>query len=580
MCGERKWGEVKTRPPAGSSPRVRGTRSRYFTGRRTPRFIPACAGNADLACLSGGSRSDHPRVCGEREASPPPPPRPFGSSPRVRGTPPRGTGTVRPARFIPACAGNASSSAGWRIKVAVHPRVCGERADVPAVPGSSGGSSPRVRGTLPTGNDREPVFRFIPACAGNATTWRSSPARHPVHPRVCGERTSRPASGLQSTGSSPRVRGTRCTRRRRTIPAAVHPRVCGERCTLPPHVSDIAGSSPRVRGTPRRWRDTGQSIRFIPACAGNAQWIRCVRGAASVHPRVCGERFRLPSVFCAGRGSSPRVRGTPVPDHSGARTARFIPACAGNAGGSQPDGVQLPVHPRVCGERCRTAKSHTVRVGSSPRVRGTRNDLEKDHGLRRFIPACAGNAMSVSELEAAAAVHPRVCGERFRFVAPPFLWRGSSPRVRGTPDGAAKTRVSARFIPACAGNAPAQFSPKEAAPVHPRVCGERSVPDHSGARTGGSSPRVRGTHRLTICKYRVTRFIPACAGNALRDALNWPGGSVHPRVCGERAFVISGRFPARGSSPRVRGTLDSDSPDFDSYRFIPACAGNACRGVR
>ena len=93
--------------------------------------------------------------------------------------------------------------------------------------------------------------------------------------------------------------------------------------------------------------------------------------------------------------------------------------------------------------------------------------------LRRFIPACAGNAADRRVSKASLSVHPRVCGERAAAVAASCS-RGSSPRVRGT---------------------------------------ERML---NGRRHRGSSPRVRGTR---MCDSRA--WLPP----------------VHPRVCGEHALM-------------------------------------------
>ena len=95
-------------------------------------------------------------------------------------------------------------------------------------------------------------------------------------------------------------------------------------------------------------------------------------------------------------------------------------------------------------------------------------------------------------------VHPRVCGERLtlsRRIAPA---RGSSPRVRGTPGGAAVCRRHGRFIPACAGNAAHGGLVAVPEAVHPRVCGERVHPEAPSCIGYGSSPRVRGTHFIDL----------------------------------------------------------------------------------
>jgi len=260
------------------------------------------------------------------------------------------------------------------------------------VPRSSG-SSPRVRGTRRWLRRLGRAGRFIPACAGNAHDRHPRPHRWPVHPRVCGER-SRPTL-LSAQAPS------------------VHPRVCGERevrplmpCTFP---------------------------RFIPACAGNASTKEKARKRGPVHPRVCGERHTTTLTPVTSAGSSPRVRGTPRGVGGSLRHARFIPACAGNAGTQRCGVSAASVHPRVCGERLIAVAAVTVAIGSSPRVRGTHLHHLPDVRVRRFIPACAGNAMSAWESLAATY--------------------GSSPRVRGTLAGLCCHRRAVRFIPACAGNA-------------------------------------------------------------------------------------------------------------------------------
>ena len=214
----------------------------------------------------------------------------LGSSPRVRGTRPGSVRFGRSGRFIPASAGNASSTATSRRPRTVHPRECGERGAVVWQAGNEFGSSPRVRGTRRAGAVRRGAARFIPASAGNAPRRQTGPAPRPVHPRECGERLSDAELIAESTGSSPRVRGTRADK-------AVQ----------------------------------GRLQRFIPASAGNATSSRRRSADALVHPRECGERTSARVLPAIRSGSSPRVRGTRRAD-SGVRPGeRFIPASAGNA---------------------------------------------------------------------------------------------------------------------------------------------------------------------------------------------------------------------------------------------------------
>ena len=193
-------------------------------------------------------------------------------------------------RFIPACAGNSNAGASSPPSSPVHPRVCGELWGVCRAHSESSGSSPRVRGTPRSIVRHGVVGRFIPACAGNSRNSPGSSGEVPVHPRVCGELTKRPKVSTSRPGSSPRVRGTRCSSSRRRAVA-----------------------------------------RFIPACAGNSPAHRRRPSPAPVHPRVCGELIRGRLSCGLMGGSSPRVRGTRPLAHQPQRRHRFIPACAGNS---------------------------------------------------------------------------------------------------------------------------------------------------------------------------------------------------------------------------------------------------------
>ena len=275
--------------------------------------------------------------------------------------------------------------------------------------------------------------------------------------------------------------------------------------------------------------------RFIPACAGNAGRRRSRRSSRQVHPRVCGERPGESRPPFPGSGSSPRVRGTPHTAYAGAITARFIPACAGNATSRSAPPVGASVHPRVCGERLPTRARRQPWLGSSPRVRGTRRQRRGHQPDRRFIPACAGNAPATPPWMPSRPVHPRVCGERTEPFLPAKLDDGSSPRVRGTLDPAVLPDARRRFIPACAGNAPIRPPGEATGAVHPRVCGERSGRSTMMIWLVGSSPRVRGTRRGRQRARVRLRFIPACAGNAAKILRCVGAEMVHPRVCGERS---------------------------------------------
>ena len=192
----------------------------------------------------------------------------------------------------------------------------------------------------------------------------------------------------------------------------VHPRVCGEQPACGQICIHLIGSSPRVRGTVERQAGQQKTGRFIPACAGNSRTSADSANKKTVHPRVCGEQSFPPVIPHHKDGSSPRVRGTVDVPFSPFRFNRFIPACAGNRKTESNPTLCIAVHPRVCGEQALLIVAANGATGSSPRVRGTGNDIRHLRRPARFIPACAGNRGGRRPAPPAAAVHPRVCGEQ------------------------------------------------------------------------------------------------------------------------------------------------------------------------
>ena len=254
---------------SGSSPRMRGTlRARGISGDLV-RFIPAHAGNTKLFFRDHYSFPVHPRACGEHSF--------FsrfwlssgGSSPRMRGTLYHGDHGVNEIRFIPAHAGNTNSTLLRHFHVTVHPRACGEHKPNKRFLYLRGGSSPRMRGTRWLRFRLHADHRFIPAHAGNTPRCRTSRRAVPVHPRACGEHSDAPNRGAPFVGSSPRMRGT-------LFEKGVHNGV----------------------------------QRFIPAHAGNTAESDRLESEHSVHPRACGEHGSGDFHDRTVRGSSPRMRGT------------------------------------------------------------------------------------------------------------------------------------------------------------------------------------------------------------------------------------------------------------------------------
>ena len=253
----------------GSSPRSRGTPQRRVAARPPGRLIPAFAGNTGDVLRDIADRAAHPRVRGEHAGPGAVPATGDGSSPRSRGTLINPAEFPRRFRLIPAFAGNTTATTTAASLRPAHPRVRGEHIDEGRAARGERGSSPRSRGTPDARYHRVPAGRLIPAFAGN--TGCSSPGRCRVaaHPRVRGEHAADAEAAVLVYGSSPRSRGTLPTGnavksvqrlipafagntnrgRRRESPASAHPRVRGEHASFTHATNFSHGSSPRSRGT-------------------------------------------------------------------------------------------------------------------------------------------------------------------------------------------------------------------------------------------------------------------------------------------------------------------------------------------
>ena len=134
---------------------------------------------------------------------------------------------------------------------------------------TSVGSSPLTRGIQWLGFDGSRTHGFIPAHAGNTPLFPLLTNLNQVHPRSRGEYPIEHLSQKRSLGSSPLTRGIHAAEEQRA-----------------------------------------DQVRFIPAHAGNTNFLVQIHALPGVHPRSRGEYSIRPD--------SPDI------------TGRFIPAHAGN----------------------------------------------------------------------------------------------------------------------------------------------------------------------------------------------------------------------------------------------------------
>ena len=335
-------------------------------------------------------------------------------------------------------------------------------------------------------------------------------------------------------------------------------------------------------------------VGIIPAHAGNTAmpiyWNVCDRD----HPRACGE----PTSFIQGRfskwdhprargehsimrsrfsvlvGSSPRMRGTPSADWADRRCWGIIPAHAGNTRRYSHVSETCWDHPRACGEHMPPSCSMLIVEGSSPHMRGTHRRTARAGRHVGIIPAHAGNTIPTSPFRCSCRDHPRACGEHEGGQPQCFRFKGSSPRMRGTPFPHLRFVVPVGIIPAHAGNTSRPCMMPSLVQDHPRACGEHPYHALACSLRRGSSPRMRGTRGHVRSNGEVGGIIPAHAGNTHIMLSHVVCDGDHPRACGEHVVTFAPMVKSAGSSPRMRGTLNPATPEVDQTGIIPAHAGN------
>ena len=129
----------------------------------------------------------------------------------------------------------------------------------------------------------------------------------------------------------------------------------------------------------------------------------------------------------------------------------ITPAYAGKRAPYTPTSSTPRDHPRVCGEKF-GLPSHTFRwVGSPPHMRGKGRDGRLHPALLGITPAYAGKRPEPSQIFRNLKDHPRICGEKFPNIHVPVCRSGSSPHMRGKDCGVADMVLPVRITPAYVG---------------------------------------------------------------------------------------------------------------------------------
>ena len=169
MCGEKSTGILVWLEVIGSPPRMRGKAARLCLFSFFLGIAPAYAGKRLASAVVPPSSEDHPRVCGEKNVKMLKSKWKLGSPPRMRGKELHAAPSAWIQGITPAYAGKRICFASWKAKEKDHPRVCGEKGTKPSNFEPRVGSPPRMRGKAYIFRTFWGVERITPAYAGKSS---------------------------------------------------------------------------------------------------------------------------------------------------------------------------------------------------------------------------------------------------------------------------------------------------------------------------------------------------------------------------------------------------------------------------
>ena len=150
---------------------------------------------------------DHPRLCGEKQASASSARNRSGSPPPMRGKAKDLTNAVAYPRITPAYAGKSSTYSSLTFSNKDHPRLCGEKQINSPFYRCFPGSPPPMRGKDSRLDGRACCKGITPAYAGKRECERNCTSASWDHPRLCGEKYFDKPVECEIVGSPPPMRG-------------------------------------------------------------------------------------------------------------------------------------------------------------------------------------------------------------------------------------------------------------------------------------------------------------------------------------------------------------------------------------
>ena len=137
----------------------------------------------------------------------------------------------------------------------------------------------------------------------------------------------------------------------KTLADGITPAYAGKSYNAILDLGSCTGSPPPMRGKDREV-DKGRNGRGItPAYAGKSFFDSKFSPPHRDHPRLCGEKYNIRSIYGTRQGSPPPMRGKAEPMQIVTDLIRITPAYAGKSVLCNHLLCQRKDHPRLCGEK-------------------------------------------------------------------------------------------------------------------------------------------------------------------------------------------------------------------------------------
>ena len=147
-----------------------------------------------------------------------------------------------------------------------------------------------------------------------------------------------------------------------------------------------------MRGKGGKTLDAVDLIGITPAYAGKRRATPLNRFQQWDHPRLCGEKV-IGGVSCVTTwGSPPPMRGKVFEDDGAGKVIGITPAYAGKSRSCRIACLMYRDHPRLCGEKFRFLEISPAHEGSPPPMRGKVYVNVNSWGGTGITPAYAGKS--------------------------------------------------------------------------------------------------------------------------------------------------------------------------------------------